>query len=242
MVTVRPWILGVETSTPQGSLALVHRDQPHVFFETIWSPPENHSDVILLKLNALLKSADLTLDQVGALVCGHGPGSFTGIRVALNFAKSLAYAHQLPVYLVDTLRGLAEEVKAPQKTVLSACEAFRDLIYIAQYHFDKSLGVKVLLFPEARTCDSLLSLVKSSDRLVGSGSYGIATQFPQEVLNLVRSTPLSPRALAMIYASLSDPCLNSPLDWKSANPLYIRASEAEEKLKTGALKPFNSHT
>lgn len=240
MVISRPWILGVETSTPQGSVAIVHHDQVDQSVEISWGPPENHSDVIINRVQTLFQKAQILPQDIGAVVVGCGPGSFTGIRVAINFAKTWAYVQNVPLYLVDTLRGQAEEVKAPSTRILSVCDAFRDLVYAAQYEVDAELKFKEVMSPQALTLHSLATKVTASTITVGSPLDLIAKSFANVSAPITYGSVTAPRALAHIYAVLSEERSFTPLDWKSAKPLYIRASEPEEKLKTGALKPFNS--
>ncbi len=66
-----------------------------------------HSQRILPMQQSLLAEAQLSLNQLDAIVCGHGPGSFTGVRVAVAVTQGLAYGANLPTLAVSSLAAIA---------------------------------------------------------------------------------------------------------------------------------------
>ncbi|MGR6761655.1 tRNA (adenosine(37)-N6)-threonylcarbamoyltransferase complex dimerization subunit type 1 TsaB [Paenibacillus sp. T2-29] len=67
----------------------------------------NHSVHVITELERLLSEAGLTRDDVDGLAVGVGPGSYTGIRIAVTAAKTLAWAWGVPVTSISTLHALA---------------------------------------------------------------------------------------------------------------------------------------
>ncbi|MGG1940791.1 tRNA (adenosine(37)-N6)-threonylcarbamoyltransferase complex dimerization subunit type 1 TsaB [Paenibacillus polymyxa] len=67
----------------------------------------NHSVHVITELERLLSEAGLTRDDVDGLAVGVGPGSYTGIRIAVTAAKTLAWAWGVPVTSISTLQALA---------------------------------------------------------------------------------------------------------------------------------------
>ncbi|PNQ84553.1 tRNA (adenosine(37)-N6)-threonylcarbamoyltransferase complex dimerization subunit type 1 TsaB [Paenibacillus polymyxa] len=67
----------------------------------------NHSVHVITELERLLSEAGLTRDDVDGLAVGVGPGSYTGIRIAVTAAKTLAWAWRVPVTSISTLQALA---------------------------------------------------------------------------------------------------------------------------------------
>ncbi|WP_258296236.1 tRNA (adenosine(37)-N6)-threonylcarbamoyltransferase complex dimerization subunit type 1 TsaB [Paenibacillus peoriae] len=67
----------------------------------------NHSVHVISELERLLNEEGLTRDDVDGIAVGVGPGSYTGIRIAVTAAKTLAWAWGVPVTSISTLHALA---------------------------------------------------------------------------------------------------------------------------------------
>ncbi|MCB0407978.1 MAG: tRNA (adenosine(37)-N6)-threonylcarbamoyltransferase complex dimerization subunit type 1 TsaB [Bdellovibrionales bacterium] len=231
------WLLGVETSTTQGSLALVNQKNPLDIFESAWSRSSSHSEVITREVDLLFHKAGISTKALSGVVCGCGPGSFTGIRVALNFAKTLAFAHQIPIWTIDTLRELAEAVPS-SGDILCAIDAFRDLIYCAAYNRGPDKSLAVVKPPFATTVELLKTAIRGPVTVAGTAFETFWDDFHSIQDRIQKSDVLYPSAKSLLQIVNSTSVETPPFDWKSAKPLYIRASEAEEKMKSGELTPF----
>ncbi|MEZ4255181.1 MAG: tRNA (adenosine(37)-N6)-threonylcarbamoyltransferase complex dimerization subunit type 1 TsaB [Polyangiales bacterium] len=97
--------LAVECATARGSVALV--DEHGVRAVRDWDVPERHAESVLPAIEAVLDEAGVRFDQVAVMGVDVGPGSFTGVRVALATVKGLAFAHRIPVVGVNSLEVLA---------------------------------------------------------------------------------------------------------------------------------------
>ncbi len=69
------------------------------------------SEALLPMVQAILDTAGITLQSVGAIAVGEGPGSFTGVRTATGVAQGLAFANDMPVVPLDTLMVCAESAR-----------------------------------------------------------------------------------------------------------------------------------
>lgn len=72
----------------------------------------NHSVHVISELERLLNEEGLTRDDVDGIAVGVGPGSYTGIRIAVTAAKTLAWAWGVPVTSISTLHALAWGVES----------------------------------------------------------------------------------------------------------------------------------
>jgi tRNA threonylcarbamoyladenosine biosynthesis protein TsaB len=98
-------VLALDTSTPVLAAALVRGD---AVLACIQSPAErNHSAHVVPAVQQLLRDASVLPAQLDGIAAGVGPGSYTGVRIAVSVAKTLAWAWKLPIAGVSTLEALA---------------------------------------------------------------------------------------------------------------------------------------
>ena len=89
-------ILTIRTERPEASLCLVD-EQGGVAAAVEWQGHRELSKTILLKLQELLKSQGTLLNQLSGVVVFKGPGSFTGLRIGITIANTLAYSLGIPI-------------------------------------------------------------------------------------------------------------------------------------------------
>ena len=102
-------IIAIETATDICGIALIENGTCVKKIEK--QIPRKHAEQLPLFYETLINSSiynKLTIDAVAVSI---GPGSFTGLRVGLGFAKGLAYAKDLPIIPVPTLYALAMSSK-----------------------------------------------------------------------------------------------------------------------------------
>lgn len=88
-------ILTLRTDKPEAEIGL-YDGQEEVVYET-WEAHRALAETLHTKLDALLKSEQLTLQDVTGIIAYKGPGSFTGLRIGLSSANALAYALGVPI-------------------------------------------------------------------------------------------------------------------------------------------------
>lgn len=133
-------ILALDTSTESCSVALVFEGQ--LFEQSIMTQRE-HSQRILGMMNALFDDAGSTLAAIDAVAFGRGPGSFTGVRVAVSVAQGIAFARNLPVIPISTLAAVAQaaiNMNAGQQIAV-AMDARMGEIYSACFVNQQGLAV-----------------------------------------------------------------------------------------------------
>jgi tRNA threonylcarbamoyl adenosine modification protein YeaZ len=113
-----PLILAVETSGRLGSIALAQGSK--LLSENRFSGPMRHSAEIFPAIIDLLSRFDKKPDQIEQIYISAGPGSFTGLRIAVTLAKTLALANRTKIVAVDTLDVIAANVLlSPPSSVIS---------------------------------------------------------------------------------------------------------------------------
>jgi tRNA threonylcarbamoyladenosine biosynthesis protein TsaB len=124
-------VLGIETTSSFSGVAL-NRDGTPV------GEIEFHHEMSLLReltprIDELLSEHSLELNGIEGLGVSIGPGSFTGLRIGLATAKSIAYSLGVPIVGLNTLEILARNVAAPADLVCPMIAWRRDLVFCAAY-------------------------------------------------------------------------------------------------------------
>lgn len=224
------WTLALETSTDAGSVALL-KDQVVLALRE-WRREKSHSELVTSTIQDCLSQAAISAKQLNRIAVGHGPGSFTGIRIAVNAAKTLSYSAGCQIFATNTFRTLAEPARLQSLPVLGLLNAHKNLIYTAA--IDLSSG-KYLLAPDALTVEEIAQKTRTPYLCLGSGYDLWKDTFPDALrANLVRDPIFSDEPSAAHLGRISTTASQDELiSWQQLQPLYIRASEPEEKLKAG---------
>ena len=98
-------ILALETSSNICGISLVERNN---ILNIIDEPcHREHNERLPALIESMFKNCNVSLDDIEAIAVNIGPGSFTGLRIGLGFAKGIAYSKNLPIIPVPSLLALA---------------------------------------------------------------------------------------------------------------------------------------
>jgi len=201
-------LLAFDTATPAVTVAL--HDGERVVASSTTVDARRHGELLAPAVQAVLDEAWVPRQDLTAIAVGVGPGPFTGLRVGLVTARTLAAVLDIPVYGVCTLDVLAAEavdIGAVASPFLVATDARRKEVYWAAYDADG----RRLDGPHV----SRPTEIATSGPVVGRGALLFPDAFPQAV------GPEHPDArwLAAVVtderAELLDP-----------DPLYLRRPDA----------------
>lgn len=124
-------LLALDTATRHSGLALL--DGPTLLAELNWTSHDSQTVELLPRLSQILAWHDLSPGDVEAIAVSLGPGSFTGLRVALSLAKGMAVARGLPLLGVPTLDASALPFVGADWPVCALAPAGRGRVYWANY-------------------------------------------------------------------------------------------------------------
>lgn len=226
-------ILAVETSTKRGSVALITEKGVE---EDSWDRAESHSEILTQKTEALLEKQSLRLADVDYFASGVGPGSFTGIRVGVNFAKTCCFINKKPAIVANSLELLAVERLHEFPTVVVALLAFRNLIYVGKYCRSSDSPLQEVMAPTAISIEDFQLQDHSDSAVIGD----LPLRYPKvkSLRSLSTFTEISlPKAASFRHFAFPHLDQRHVLPWNEIVPLYVRASEAEEKLRESLFKP-----
>ncbi|MGQ9778932.1 MAG: tRNA (adenosine(37)-N6)-threonylcarbamoyltransferase complex dimerization subunit type 1 TsaB [Bacillota bacterium] len=215
-------VLGFDTATDWGALG-VARDGV-VLAETGWQVGRNQAERFLPVLAELLDRLGLAPEALDLLAVGCGPGSYTGLRIGLAMAEALSFALGRPVTGVSTLAALAENGAGFPGLVCPTIPARRGEVYAALYREREEI-IKAAPFRPEELLSALVAWREEPILLLGGGAAAIARMPGAESLRLVLPPPEHHLLRGGAVARLG---LESPS--RPARPLYLRRTEAEERL------------
>jgi tRNA threonylcarbamoyladenosine biosynthesis protein TsaB len=211
-------LLALETSTPQGTLAVVsfEQDQCRVLAEQSWDKKSTHSDVVTLSVEAALKKSQKKMADLSHLAVDIGPGSFTGLRVGINLIKTLSFSLAKPVFTVSSLELLAYQHLKDGDLGLIGIRAIQNFYYFAIFK-RKNLILETALAPTSGSLEEIDAHSKNCTKILVEG--------------MGQTPPLQPTATDLAHMAAKTGSHYGFHSWQSLKPLYVRGSEAEEKLK-----------
>lgn len=124
-------ILGVDTSTQQSSVCL--GSEHGVVASATLARGQSHGEFVVPAVAFCLEQADLTMDAVNGVAVCVGPGLFTGMRVGIATAQTLAHARRLPVVGLASLDLLAFPVRHVRRLMCGVLDAKRGELFWAFY-------------------------------------------------------------------------------------------------------------
>ena len=220
------------TATPDGGGVELLSRQDHMC--------RRHANVELVNtVDAVLQDAGASMDKVGAVLVGRGPGSFTGVRIGISTAKGLARGAGVPLYGVSTLDASAWTAwRAGVRGLLGvAADAMRGEVYPALYSVDEDGPHR--LFERERVVKAAVAVEEWSSRpdcgelqITGDGLVRYAKLFEgaglmERVLGRELWWP-SGEGLLLAAASSRAMLHDQSGDPAQVLPVYTRLSDAEE--------------
>lgn len=214
--------LAFDTSNKSMSLAILE-DQTLLADLTI-NIKKNHSISLMPAIDFLMTSLDLKPSDLGRIAVAEGPGSYTGLRVAVATAKTLAYSLKIDLIGISSLYALAAGIKEPDTLVIPLIDARRQNVYAGFYVNQESVG------PDQHIALSdLLEQVKKQDKVIFTGEAAVFTDLIKTEMPEAQILPSLPSAYELGLKAQTMPAVNVD----AFVPEYLKKVEAEENwLKT----------
>lgn len=228
--------LAIETSSRIGSVALV--EDGKVLAEETFPHGLQHAARIIPAIDDLCRRFSRTSQELREIYVSAGPGSFTGLRIGITLAKTLAFATGAAIVAVPSVRVLVENAPDDAENVVIVLDAKRDQIFTAT--FQRSNGQWIERQP-ARL-DSLKNALAESPRpvhLLGEGIPYHQQFIPKQdsKIHMVEDSRWRPRADVVAKIGWTMARNGEFTDLLKLTPIYIRRPEAEEKFEAKLPKP-----
>jgi tRNA threonylcarbamoyl adenosine modification protein YeaZ len=203
-------VLAVDTATPAvtAGVVLVGDGSLRTLAEQVTVDPRAHAERLSPNIVAALGDAEVSVDQLDAVVVGCGPGPFTGLRVGMASAAAFGHALGVPVYGVCSLDAIAAGTTGD---VLVVTDARRREVYWARYRD----AVRV----DGPAVDAAADVPPGADAVAGSVDHAALFDLP-------RLAPVYPTAAGLVAAVTDWTVAPEPLV-----PLYLRRPDAKPQVQ-----------
>ncbi|HEV3460711.1 MAG TPA: tRNA (adenosine(37)-N6)-threonylcarbamoyltransferase complex dimerization subunit type 1 TsaB [Candidatus Dormibacteraeota bacterium] len=173
---------------------------------------------VLVRLDAVVRRAGGTPDDLDAVVAARGPGSFTGLRVGLSLAAGLAYARHIPLYVADSLPILARRASGDPATV-----ALRDAGRREVYAWRDGEAARRL------PVDELAGWLPAAARIMVEPAGSLAGWVPGLAHLEVPPAERRPLSAALLDSANWTFDSQKPLRYDEVQALYVQPAAAEER-------------
>ncbi|WP_110926856.1 tRNA (adenosine(37)-N6)-threonylcarbamoyltransferase complex dimerization subunit type 1 TsaB [Bacillus massiliglaciei] len=136
-------VLAIDTSNFTLGIALADRGQ--VVGEYITNLKKNHSVRVMPAIQTLLKDCDTKPEDLDRIVVAKGPGSYTGVRIGVTIAKTLAWTLKIPLSAVSSLEVLAANGRHFQGMISPLFDARRGQVYTGLYAFSEDGTIQTVM-------------------------------------------------------------------------------------------------
>ncbi|MED4591316.1 tRNA (adenosine(37)-N6)-threonylcarbamoyltransferase complex dimerization subunit type 1 TsaB [Bacillus safensis] len=225
-------ILAIDTSNHTLGIALV-RDLT-VIGESITYLKKNHSVRAMPTVEALMKECGVAPSELSKIVVAKGPGSYTGVRIGVTIAKTLAWTLSIPISAVSSLEALAANGQYFDGYISPLFDARRGQVYTGLYTFEKGKIKEVEPDQNILLTDWLHELKKTGKSVLFLGQD--VHLHEESIRSILGETAVlaegifhNPRPSVLAFLGADRPAE----DVHQLVPNYIRLAEAEVKWLEG---------
>lgn len=222
-------MIAIDTSNRTLSVA-VKTDT--VCVEKILQDRMQHSVTLLPTIEQAMREAGITTNQLEGVIVTQGPGSYTGLRIGVMVAKTMAYGLNIPLFALSSLKALASniifDIEEPAY-IVPFFDARRQTIFTGIYFWDGNT-LQIHVNEQHITWQEWLNVIQALDRPV----YFVGEMAPNVQEEIVKQCSPQVRFISesgqVIQASrLFDwITLEDKVDVDTFIPVYLKRAEAEE--------------
>jgi len=218
-------ILALDTSMGACSAAVLREgDSAHRLHALLVDMPRGHAEALMPMVEEVLAEAEIEARDLDLIAATVGPGSFTGVRIAIAAARGLALVTRAKLFGTDSLTVMVRAARLagfePNGPLAVAVDARRGMLYLGIYdEVGTKLDGPLLIAPE----EAVSRLPKALRVAVGSGALLLAEVAAERGRDLEAQLP----ALQPSAAALAQIALESRKTSEVLRPLYLRPPDAK---------------
>lgn len=153
--------LGIETSNAPLSVAIVKDGQ--VLCEVVQNVKKTHSVTAMPKIQELMETVGIEPKDIDGVAVSEGPGSYTGVRIGVTIAKTLAWTLNKPLVGVSSLKVLAANAMYWEGLICPIIDARRNTVFTAVF---KGIDLSKVLLEQHMDMDELLNILAKKNEPV----------------------------------------------------------------------------
>lgn len=222
-------ILGFDTAAPTNTIGLV--DDDRLLADCAWEARDNSLQRIVLNIDQVLKRGGIRLEDLDGLAVGIGPGSWTGAKVGVTVAKTLAYVTGKPLCGVTSFEALAYQSRTSPVQLCPLVHAGKENVYAAFYRpRGKSLVRKGDYY--VGNTEGLAAIVKEPTLFLGKPAHIYRQTLARKLGHLASFGSPSDSPSGCVFAWIALPRFRKgdSDDTLALAPLYLKESLAEALL------------
>lgn len=242
-------LLAIETSSQVGSVALC--EGPALVAQQSFSHGLLNAARVLPLIEEMCRQHGIGARDIGAVAVSIGPGSFTGLRIGVTLAKTLAFATGAKLIAVPTLPVIASNAPADAQWVMPILDAKRDQVFAGLYRRGKQIAERAeqkatldeVEPPQLLHLPELLARAPRPVLVLGEGVkyhmqhlVDVAKPGASGSVSIAPEELWWPRASTVAHLALHLREAGAYADPYKLTPLYIRKPEAQERMEMGLLK------
>jgi tRNA threonylcarbamoyladenosine biosynthesis protein TsaB len=216
----RPVNLAIETSSRVSSVVLGRDDV--ILAEVVMPPQRRHTVDLMPTIDTLCRHHAVHRGDIGQVYVSVGPGSFTGLRIAVASVKMLAMTLDVRIVAVPTIEVVAAGAPAEHRLIAVGLNSKREQMYAAAY---ERQGGRIIqrLAPELRTASELCEAL--AEPFAVMGDHLPAYDWPSTV-TVLPVEAAQPTAGNVWRIGRAMAAADQFADARSLAPLYVRPPEA----------------
>ena len=219
-------VLAIDTALAACSAAVLDTEQAALLASEQLPMARGHAEALMPLIERVMLAAELNFAALDRIAVTTGPGSFTGLRVAISAARGIALAAGKPAVGLTTLSAYAAPfvAQAAADPILSAIDARHDQVYFQLVGGDGSMLRRPAIAPIAEVLQIIAE--HGALRLVGNAAQLLAGRVPAGMVQPVQvdTQPAPDIAWVAWLGAAADP------DKAHARPLYLRPPDAKPQI------------
>ncbi len=220
-------ILGIESSTPRSSVAIANQDR--VLAGASLGVPQRHGEFLAPAIDFCLTQAGYRAADITGITVGVGPGLYTGLRVGIATAQTLAAAMELPVVGLSGLDALAFKARHVRRLICATIDARRSEVFWAFYRCSPG-GVQRETELSVGSPDTLAAEIQGLGEeclVIGDGGARYRDMLLDAGADVAANEMARPDAADLVELAVPRFVREETTRPESLQPIYLRKADAK---------------